>query len=278
MPRDLGGLPHSEGGDDGGEDEAFDAVVFDESFVRSAPVHEPTAEERILAAVEARLEREAAAGANRPAPVTDPAEAGDPAARRDMDDADWAEYSEYAEQDGSDDPSAARGGRPGRGVSRRGGARPQPPRAATSGGYGGLSPQGRYRVGHWYGGPPDGFRAHHARAMRRQTRQWQRAVAWLLALVMGLGVVLLAAAAVYRGVNGAASQPSRAPGSGQSSAPARSGGSGVPGGAVSGGGSVSGGSAPGSARLSGVPGTAAGSVGSGVAGSAGEAAVSARHG
>jgi hypothetical protein len=61
VPEDVGGTPFPDGGepDDehrGGADEEFAAVVFDEDFVRGAPIHEPTAVERLLAAAEARAE------------------------------------------------------------------------------------------------------------------------------------------------------------------------------------------------------------------------------
>ncbi|MBK6033475.1 hypothetical protein JHN57_34075, partial [Streptomyces sp. MBT59] len=64
MPDDVGGKPFPDGwepdDDRGGADEDFASVVFDEDFVRSAPVHEPTAVERLLAAAEARAEADAA--------------------------------------------------------------------------------------------------------------------------------------------------------------------------------------------------------------------------
>ncbi|MEE1787965.1 hypothetical protein PUR71_34430 [Streptomyces sp. SP17BM10] len=60
MAEDLGGLPYPDGSDHGGADDEFATVVFDEAFVRSAAVHEPTAKERQLAAAEARLEPDTA--------------------------------------------------------------------------------------------------------------------------------------------------------------------------------------------------------------------------
>ncbi|MDG4858398.1 hypothetical protein P8605_09575, partial [Streptomyces sp. T-3] len=65
VPDDVGGSPFPDGwepDDDhhGGADEEFAAVVFDEDFVRAAPIHEPTAVERLLAAAQARAEAEAA--------------------------------------------------------------------------------------------------------------------------------------------------------------------------------------------------------------------------
>jgi hypothetical protein len=49
--------------------------------------------------------------------------------------------------------------------------------------------------------------------------RWHRAVAWLLALVMGVGVVALTFAAVYRGAAGGSRQPSQPPASGRVDAP-----------------------------------------------------------
>ncbi|MBP0454664.1 hypothetical protein J5Y04_34850 [Kitasatospora sp. RG8] len=60
MAEDVGGLPYPDGADHGGADDEFATVVFDEAFVRSAAVHEPTAKERQLAAAEARFEPDAA--------------------------------------------------------------------------------------------------------------------------------------------------------------------------------------------------------------------------
>ncbi|MFJ2781447.1 MULTISPECIES: hypothetical protein [unclassified Kitasatospora] len=56
MADDVGGSPYPDGADHGGADDEFATVVFDEAFVRSAAVHEPTAKERQLAAAEARFE------------------------------------------------------------------------------------------------------------------------------------------------------------------------------------------------------------------------------
>ncbi|MEV6978026.1 hypothetical protein [Kitasatospora sp. NPDC093806] len=54
-------MPYPDGADHGGADDEFATVVFDEAFVRSAAVHEPTAKERRLAAAEARFDPDAAA-------------------------------------------------------------------------------------------------------------------------------------------------------------------------------------------------------------------------
>lgn len=143
MPDDLG--PEDS---HGGADEEFDfaGVVFDEEFVRSAVVHEPTAEERMLAAVEASfMERRALPEELRP-----------------------------LQGDGWTTSWSPSGGTY---------AGWQAARRARGGAGGHLSP--------------------HLR--------WQRPVAWLLALIMGLGVVLIAAAAVYRGVSSGSSS-TRVPG------------------------------------------------------------------
>ncbi|SDK62710.1 hypothetical protein SAMN05421806_109207 [Streptomyces indicus] len=141
--------------DHGGADEEFASVVFDEDFVRGAPVHEPTAVERLLAAAQARAEAEAHRARGRPA---------------------------AAEDDGDEF-------------------------------YDGY--EGRGRLGH-YG---DEAAYHHDeshddghepdvcedRLARRSQARWHRPVAWLLALLMGIGMVALAFSAVYRG----ASSPGR---------------------------------------------------------------------
>ncbi|MEU9606869.1 hypothetical protein [Streptomyces sp. NPDC048057] len=145
MPDDVGGRPFPDGwepdDDRGGADEDFASVVFDEDFVRSAKVHEPTAVERLLAAAQARAEAEAArAGAGMGAP-------------------DDEHYPDgYAAYD-----------------------RPRAPDDGWSANY----------------SPYDG-------ALRpyRSTARWHRPVAWVLALLMGIGMVALAFTAVYRGAAG----------------------------------------------------------------------------
>ena len=161
MPEDVGGSPYPDGADHGGADDAFAAVVFDEAFIRAATVHEPSAHERILAAVEARLELDAPRigrtyrGVDSPG---DPDGEGLPEELRpyldDEDDVDWGGLG------------IRRGRRSG--VGRR--------RSRTRGSYG-----------------------RHAAVCVR----WRRPVAWFLAVVMGLGVVAVTAAAVYRGATGA---------------------------------------------------------------------------
>ncbi|MEU9557450.1 hypothetical protein [Streptomyces fumanus] len=143
VPEDVGGTPFPDGWepdddhDRGVSDEEFASVVFDEDFVRAAPVHEPTAVERLLAAAEARAEA---------------SEAEARRARPRYDDG-YGDYGRGPDHDDLDEDVDL--------LDRPYG---------TPGGYG------------------------------RQIR-WHRPVAWLLALVMGVGMVALAFAAVYRGAS-----------------------------------------------------------------------------
>lgn len=61
-------------------------------------------------------------------------------------------------------------------------------------------------VEHDLGGEYDELYAQRARPYRGQAR-WHRSVAWVLAVVMGVGVVALTFAAVYRGAGGGRQQP-----------------------------------------------------------------------
>ncbi|MEU4027909.1 hypothetical protein [Streptomyces anulatus] len=151
MPDDVGGKPFPDGwepdDDRGGADEDFASVVFDEDFVRSAPVHEPTAVERLLAAAEAdaaRTRRSRRADDDAHDPYGGPRDYHDP---QDLD---------YDPRHGIGDDDFAPG------------------------------PYGR-----------------HGGSLRpyRNSARWHRPVAWLLALVMGIGMVSLAFTAVYRGAS-----------------------------------------------------------------------------
>ncbi|MFD8957926.1 hypothetical protein ACFV0W_13455 [Streptomyces anulatus] len=151
MPDDVGGKPFPDGwepdDDRGGADEDFASVVFDEDFVRSAPVHEPTAVERLLAAAEARAEADAARSRR---------------SRRADEDA-YDLYGYHDPQDLDYDP--------------RHGIRDDDFAPGPYGRHGGsLRPY-------------------------RNSARWHRPVAWLLALVMGVGMVSLAFTAVYRGAS-----------------------------------------------------------------------------
>jgi hypothetical protein len=150
MPDDVGGrFPDGWEPDDdrGGADEDFASVVFDEDFVRSATIHEPTAVERLLAAAQARAEAEAA----RPWPR------GRPPEGEFYDEMYGREAGDDSAYD-SEDPDQLAGG-----------------------------PYGR-----------------HGGALRpyRGSARWHRPVAWILALVLGIGMIALAFSAVYRGAAG----------------------------------------------------------------------------
>lgn len=140
MPDDVGGRPFPDGEEPDSHrhgDDEFASVVFDEEFVRSAAVHEPSAAERMRAA-------RARSGGG-------PADDG------------------YAEV---------------RGGPRAGGAwYPLADDLDPDDAYG---PYGRY--GTW-------------RRPYRGRPRWQRPVAWALCVLMGVGVVAFAFAAVYRGAS-----------------------------------------------------------------------------
>ncbi|MFE4449661.1 hypothetical protein [Streptomyces sp. NPDC056796] len=157
MPDDVGGKPFPDGwepdDDRGGADEDFASVVFDEDFVRSAEIHEPTAVERLLAAAQARAEAEAGRARSGASAVDD-----------DL-------YED------------------------------------------GYGPDGVYGRERPFGGSydpddPDAFHEDengpygpHGGALRpyRGSARWHRPIAWLLAVLMGIGMVALAFSAVYRG-------------------------------------------------------------------------------
>ncbi|AEW94004.1 MULTISPECIES: SCO2584 family spore wall biosynthesis protein [Streptomycetaceae] len=67
-------------------------------------------------------------------------------------------------------------------------------------------------LGLWAG--PYRHRGHYGAHTR-----WHRTIAWVLALVMGVGVVALSFAAVYRGAGGVGRQPAPPPASGPSTVP-----------------------------------------------------------
>ncbi|AQW50761.1 membrane protein [Streptomyces hygroscopicus] len=167
VPDDVGGKPFPDGDEPderghGETNDEFAAVVFDEDFVRSASIHEPTAIERMLAAAEARAEAEASRRRRAGVPPEDELfEDG---------------YGQEAEFYGVDDADGRFG--PGRDADDA------------------YGPYGRYgSAGRPYRG--------HAR--------WHRPVAWLLAILMGIGVVALAFTAVYRGASGNRQDPAPPP-------------------------------------------------------------------
>ncbi len=174
MPDDVGGKPFPDGeepdehhhGSHGRADEEFASVVFDEEFVRSAQIHEPSAVERMLAAAEARAEAEAArSGAGFGPDGDDPGE------------------------------TAARGRRGGRG-----------PGADDHDAYGDeYEDDGAYGEYHPYGPYGGSLRPY------RGSTRWHRPVAWVLAVVMGIGLVALAFSAVFRGASGRNQGPAPTP-------------------------------------------------------------------
>ncbi|MEU8704788.1 hypothetical protein [Streptomyces sp. NPDC048565] len=156
MPDDVGGRPFPDGwepdDDRGGADEDFASVVFDEDFIRSAEIHEPTAVERLLAAAQDRAEAEA-------------------------------------------------------GRARRGGGAPDDD-LCDDYGPGGLYGHESAFGDSWDPDGPDGVRedesgpyGRHGGSLRpyRGATRWHRPIAWVLALLMGIGMVALAFNAVYRG-------------------------------------------------------------------------------
>ncbi|MEV7108232.1 hypothetical protein [Streptomyces atroolivaceus] len=159
MPDDVGGRPFPDGwepdDDRGGADDDFASVVFDEDFVRSAEVHEPTAVERLLAAAQARAEAEATRARSGGGSLDD---------------------DHYDDGHGPD-------GAYGR-------------ETAFGDFYDPDDPDGAYDDEH-------GPYGRHGGSLRpyRGAARWHRPVAWLLALLMGIGMVALAFTAVYRGAS-----------------------------------------------------------------------------
>ncbi|MFJ9851722.1 hypothetical protein [Streptomyces sp. NPDC101150] len=171
MPDDVGGKPFPDGeepdehhhGSHGRADEEFASVVFDEEFVRSARIHEPSAVERMLAAAEARAEAEAARSGH------------------------------------GFGPEGADGGPQG-----RDGAGPRTD-YDVYGDYGVHGEHGPYGL---YGGSLRPYRGGP---------RWHRPMAWVLAVVMGIGLVALAFSAVYRGASGKNQSPAPRPASSEPS-------------------------------------------------------------
>lgn len=187
MPDDVRGplSPDGEGPDSqdrGASDEAFAAVVLDETFVKAAEIHEPSAAERILYAALERAESEAAAepgfadypeadAGTGPSGFDDEDEYADGEAAGEDDEGrfDRSDYTRYLPEE--DDESG----------DGRFGAYEEPysPHLAAPAAYGaGLA--GR--------APGRGWRP----------ARWQRPVACVLAVVMGLSVLAFALIAVQR--------------------------------------------------------------------------------
>ncbi|GAA4679511.1 hypothetical protein GCM10023347_37580 [Streptomyces chumphonensis] len=175
MPDEATGPPSfdDEGPDDRdhGAENVFDAVVFDEDFIRAAAVHEPSAAERHRAAARARAEAEAAASREEARGHGGPDGHPD-----DADDAFSSEYPSYDYLDGENDPfddDAVR-------------AHPNPHYAA------------------WAAGRS---------ARHRAPVRWYRPVAWVLAVLMGVGAVAMALTAAQRGAPAQREEPRNPPAS-----------------------------------------------------------------
>ncbi|MDH6578705.1 hypothetical protein [Kitasatospora sp. MAP5-34] len=177
MAEDVGGLPYSDGADHGDADDEFATVVFDEAFVRSAAVHEPSAGERQLAAAEARFEPDTSALAR----------------SYDVSGADGLPLELRPHPSGFDDD-----------------------RLYSDPWSGGHRPGRAWRRSRW--GRAARYEAVRRGSGRRVAHQrWHRPVALVLAVVMGVSLVAVAVAAIYRGVGGGATESPRRPETGASS-------------------------------------------------------------
>lgn len=239
MPDDLGGQPFPNGEEPeyrhhGAADDEFASVVFDEDFVRAAAVHEPTAAERILAAAQSHAESETARGFEDGygyGPGADSefdldAEDLDDVDEDDLDDPDnegrfdRSDYSEYVELADGDEygPYDSYGTYNAYGDA---GQYDSPFRQYNQ--YENYSQFGIYRrydprleLGEEHGsdfGRRYGRHRKHSAASRKYRGhvRWQRPVAWVLAVMMGIGMVALALSAVYRGTSQQRQDPAPRP-------------------------------------------------------------------
>lgn len=186
MPDDVGGQPSQDGEEPeyrrhhGEADDAFASVVFDEDFVRAADVHEPTAAERILAAAQHPAESHGRSTSAEGEFDEEDAEDGR---------FDYTQHGPY-------------------GPAWYPGHSPFGPYGAEHGPvyHSGDAYEHGADFGYLYAGADE----DDERPYRSHTR-WQRPVAWVLAVVMGLGVVALAFSAVYRGAAAQRTEPSPPP-------------------------------------------------------------------
>lgn len=246
MPDDVGGQPFPNGEEPeyrhhGAADDEFASVVFDEDFVRSAAVHEPTAVERILAAAQSHAESETARGFEDGFGYGPGAESefdvdaeeldeDDPENEGRFDRSDYTEYVDLADGDeyGPYDSYDSYGpyntygtynayGDPGQYESQFRQYN-QYEHYSQFGMYRRYDP--RFELGEEHGsdyrrptsGPSrrSGKHSAAARAYRGHVR-WQRPVAWVLAVVMGIGMVALALSAVHRGTSQQRQDPAPPP-------------------------------------------------------------------
>lgn len=217
MPDDVGGQPFPDGEepdsrDHGAADEEFASVVLDEDFVRAARVHEPSAAERLLAADRSHAESELPRileegfgyGPGEGEFVHD-VDGDDPdgdEGRFDRSDYDSG-YGLPPELAGADDDRI--GGPSGYGPFTSAGDQEEAYEHGADYGYAygadGSSGRGAGPYGA-YGGAQRPYRGHGS---------WQRPIAWVLAVVMGIGMVALAFTAVYRGASSQRQEPAPPP-------------------------------------------------------------------
>ncbi|MQS08568.1 hypothetical protein [Streptomyces alkaliphilus] len=189
MPEDPTGQPFPDGEgpdspDHGAADKAFDALVLDEAFVAAARVREPSAAERSLAAALERAEREAARERAEPFPDGDPLVYDHP-------------FADPADP-GAAFPEPGFGHTYGYGYGLGHGLFPDA--GARVSGLGGVArPVGDGRRAGGGGGPdPVGAAARPPAPPARRPGRWQRPVACVLAVVMGLSVIAFALVSIDR--------------------------------------------------------------------------------
>jgi len=230
VPDDVGGQPFPDGDEPeyrhhGGADDEFASVVLDEHFVRSAEVHEPSAMERILAASHSPVARKPQVAEESSEP--DDGEPEEEAAEADEGRFDRSDYTEYVDLGDLSDPA-------GPGSHRRRGAQgfyELPADDTPFGRDAGLAGEpwhrrttrwdpaldaaeehgsdhdyaSPYRPAAWRSrrGPGGSYGPHGAYGERGGQygghERWQRPVAWVLAVITGIGLVALAMSAVYLG-------------------------------------------------------------------------------
>jgi len=239
VPDDVGGQPFPNGEEPeyrhhGAADDEFASVVFDEDFVRSAAVHEPTAAERILAAAQSHAENETARGFEDGYGYTTGPEGEFDLDTEDLDDEDGedpddegrfdrSDYSEYLDLAEGDDYGSY-GLYDSYGPYNTFGDSTQFDNQfrqynqfehySQFGIYRRYDP--RLELGEEHGSDyhrPYGRAGKHSAASRtyRGHARWQRPVAWVLAVVMGIGMVALALSAVYRGTSQQRQDPTPPP-------------------------------------------------------------------
>ncbi|WP_165986803.1 hypothetical protein [Streptomyces sp. YIM 98790] len=233
MPEEVGGQPfpdgerpddHDHDHDHGAADDAFAAVVFDEAFVAAAAVREPSAAERIARAVLDRAAEEAAAAegaaeaeerAGQPGffldPPPGPGDAADPTVFRPLDGT--------GQGRGDGDPDGLLDSGPGSwfpdadldglglrdtapGIAgpydRPDYARYLPDLPDDPGALAGVVSDAMAGGGHGERGVPGGRRPAGSPPPGRRPARWQRPVACVLAVMMGLSMIAIALIAVQR--------------------------------------------------------------------------------